>query len=198
VTASQTPGSGSSDGPTGGSSDGPSATPSGHPSYTPTAGPSAGTDGSHGFAGSSAHVVGSGSDLVHVTEVAFDRFVAASVDGKALAAGQYEVRAGSIVVTLKAVYLDTLAVGTHELEVAFGDGVVADVFTIVPAGGGSSATPKPDPSVTYTTSPKPMPVTGSGVGPTAPLSLVFLGLGLTLIAAAGVVRRRLAPARRGL
>lgn len=61
---------------------------------------------------------------------AFADFVKIQVDGKDLAASNYEVKEGSTVVTLKTSYLETLSVGKHTLATVSDTGTAATGFTI--------------------------------------------------------------------
>ena len=65
------------------------------------------------------------------------------IDGKTVSPASYNAREGSLIVDLKAAYLDTLAVGRHDISVEFSDGSAAAVFNITEkksSGGGSSPT----------------------------------------------------------
>ena len=75
-------------------------------------------------------------------ETTFSRFTGVTVDGKALSASDYEASAGSLVLTLKADYLKTLAAGKHEITVTFEDGSVSTSLTVREAG-----VPAPDTGV---------------------------------------------------
>lgn len=68
----------------------------------------------------------------------FDRFQEVRVDGRTLAPEHYEVSAGSTVVTLKAVYLNTLAAGSHSLEIVWTDGSAGTTFTVEEKNSGST------------------------------------------------------------
>jgi cobalamin biosynthesis Mg chelatase CobN len=78
--------------------------------------------------------------------VDFAQFDLVAVDGDVVAADDYEARAGSTVVTLKAAYLDTLAPGAHTLTVVFAESRSSDVFTVYAAGENPSAEPTAEPS----------------------------------------------------
>lgn len=67
-------------------------------------------------------------------ETTFSRFTGVTVDGKALSASDYEAAAGSLVLTLKAAYLETLSAGKHEITVSFDDGTAATSLTVREAG----------------------------------------------------------------
>ena len=69
-----------------------------------------------------------------VDETTFSRFTGVTVDGKALSASDYEAAAGSLVLTLKAAYLETLSAGKHEITVSFDDGTAATSLTVREAG----------------------------------------------------------------
>ena len=56
------------------------------------------------------------------------------VDGKQLETTDYDLRFGSVIVSLKPEYLETLAVGEHTLTVEFPDGSVSTKFTVKEKG----------------------------------------------------------------
>ena len=60
----------------------------------------------------------------------FSKFVGIKVDGTLVDAKNYTVKEGSTVVTLKADYLNTLAVGNHTLEIVWTDGSASTTFTV--------------------------------------------------------------------
>lgn len=61
---------------------------------------------------------------------AFSEFVGVKVDGKSVDEKYYTVKEGSIIVTLKADYLNTLTVGSHTLEIIWTDGSASTAFTV--------------------------------------------------------------------
>ena len=61
----------------------------------------------------------SNKDVVITLDTAFDSFLKLLVDGKEVAAENYTVVEGSIVLTLKAAYLETLEAGEHTVEVIY-------------------------------------------------------------------------------
>ncbi|MBQ9043619.1 MAG: leucine-rich repeat protein [Eggerthellaceae bacterium] len=63
----------------------------------------------------------------------FERFEGILVDGAAVDASSYTAVAGSVVVTLKAAYLETLAEGDHALTAQFADGSATADFKVVAA-----------------------------------------------------------------
>lgn len=74
-------------------------------------------------------------------ETAIEHFKTIKVDGKDVDAKNFEAKAGSIIITLKPEYLETLAVGEHTLTASFDDGKDVSVkFVIKEASksGGSS------------------------------------------------------------
>ena len=94
-----------------------------------------------------------GSDLSVRSDADLDDFLGVKVDGAELDADSYEVASGSTVVTLKAAYLQTLAVGTHELEVVSKNGAAATTFTIK----AKEVVPEPEPTPTPSPDPEPTP-----------------------------------------
>ena len=65
----------------------------------------------------------------------FGQFRELLIDGSPVADSHYTVSAGSLNVSLKASYLETLAEGKHTLTVVFGDATSSEVtFTIAPKG----------------------------------------------------------------
>lgn len=78
-----------------------------------------------------AYETGSENGLTITADGAFQFFRDITVDGRTVDRGNYEVREGSTIVTLKKSYLDTLASGTHEIRVLYTDGKVASTqFTV--------------------------------------------------------------------
>ncbi len=60
----------------------------------------------------------------------FSHFTGVTVDGNPMAASNYDAREGSTIVTLHPDYLDTLAVGTHQIRILFTDGYSDATFTV--------------------------------------------------------------------
>lgn len=75
----------------------------------------------------------------------YDLYTGAQMDGKALPEGSHTTAKGSLVLTLKAAYLDTLTVGDHKLTIAFEDGSATATIKIKEAAPAPTATPKPVP-----------------------------------------------------
>ena len=83
------------------------------------------TDGSNAKWGK-----GDENGLTFKSDAAFSDFVEVLVDGKTIAAENYEKREGSIVIQLKASYLATLAAGEHTLTIRSASGDATTKFTI--------------------------------------------------------------------
>jgi hypothetical protein len=67
-------------------------------------------------------------------EGTFSRFVGVEVDGKELDKANYEATAGSVNISLKPAYLETLSAGKHTVTVKMTDGSVSTTLTIAKAG----------------------------------------------------------------
>ena len=81
-------------------------------------------------------------------EVTFRRFTGILMDGVAVAESDYDKKEGSVIITLKADYLERLALGEHTLTAEFTDGEASAEFTIVAVGSSGSATQKTNSAVT--------------------------------------------------
>ena len=71
----------------------------------------------------------------------FSRFHAVKVDGKVIDPANYEKKEGSTIITLKAEYLKTLAIGSHTFAIVWNNGIAGTNFTVVantPADNGNS------------------------------------------------------------
>ena len=68
--------------------------------------------------------------LSFTSDAQFAEFIKVTVDGKDVAAENYEVKAGSTVVTLKVDYLKTLAEGKHTLAIVSENGAAETSFTV--------------------------------------------------------------------
>ncbi len=103
-------------------------------------------------------------------------------DGKALEEGkEIDVTSGSVIITIKKAFLDTLSEGTHTLKVYFKDGAAVSVeFNVKKESNKPTTAPKPTNKPNKTNSASSVPATGELIGPA-----VFIGLGM--IAAAGAV-----------
>ena len=78
----------------------------------------------------SSYALQSGSSLTVRGNGDFSKFTGIKVDGVQIGADNYEAKSGSTIVTLKSSYLDTLAAGTHSLEILWTDGSASAAFTI--------------------------------------------------------------------
>ena len=74
-------------------------------------------------------------------------FLKVQVDGRDVAASNYEVgEGGNTLVTLKASYLETLSVGGHSFAIVFQTGTAETTFTVIKAENGSSGQEQETPS----------------------------------------------------
>ncbi len=71
-----------------------------------------------------------GGTLAFKSDAAFSDFIRVLVDGKETPAKYYELKEGSIIVTLKADYLATLPAGTHTLGIESSTGTASTEFTV--------------------------------------------------------------------
>ena len=101
------------------------------------------------------HVLGEDQDAVYtVTNSAddkrpYERFSSVSAGGKDVPADGYTKAQGSLVLTLKSTYLNTLAAGDYPVKISFTDGSVDTALSVV--------TPTPTPTPTPTVTPTPVP-----------------------------------------
>lgn len=99
----------------------------------------------------------SGADLTVTSDADFEDFLTVKVDGAELDSAEYSVASGSTVVTVKAPYLQTLAVGSHKLEIVSKNGAAATAFTIKEKEVVPDPTPDPEPDPEPTPDPDPTP-----------------------------------------
>ena len=78
----------------------------------------------------SSYALQSGSSLTVRGNGDFSKFTGIKVDGVQIGADNYEAKSGSTIVTLKSSYLDTLAAGTHSIEILWKDGSASTTFKI--------------------------------------------------------------------
>lgn len=83
----------------------------------------------------SSYALQSGSSLTVRGNGDFSKFTGIKVDGVQIGADNYEAKSGSTIVTLKSSYLDTLAAGTHSIEILWTDGSASTAFTIQKSEG---------------------------------------------------------------
>jgi len=92
---------------------------------------------------------GSGKDFEIVVkrsvddDTTFGHFQGITVDGKALDKANYEAVAGSVKITLKGAYLETLSAGKHTVAVTFDDASAETTLTVAEAGTSSPKTGDP-------------------------------------------------------
>ena len=85
------------------------------------------------------HQIGSGEDTVFTIkrivndDQAFDKFKGILMDGADVNDENYTSARGSVIITLKAAYMDTLSPGTHTLTAVFDDGVENVSFKVIEA-----------------------------------------------------------------
>ena len=126
------------------------------------------------------HTIGDGKDTDVTVKrepddsKTYDLYTGAQMDGKALPEGSHTTAKGSLVMTLKAAYLDTLSVGDHKLTIAFEDGSATATIKVKEAA--PTATPAPTAAPTPTPKPKPVPRTGDSADLALWLGLILLGL----------------------
>ena len=82
-----------------------------------------------------------------------DSYTGAAMDGKVIPAEQTATAKGSLILTIKKEYMETLAAGDHTLTVNFTDGSVDIPVKI----RGAKPSPSPSPTPTPTPSPSPTP-----------------------------------------
>ena len=73
---------------------------------------------------------GGENNLTFKSDAAFSDFVEVLVDGKTITVENYEKREGSIIIELKASYLETLAEGEHTLTIRSASGDATTKFTV--------------------------------------------------------------------
>lgn len=126
------------------------------------------------------HVLGEDKTAVYTVtnsaddDRAYDRFTQVSVDGTVIAAGNYTTAKGSLVLTLKSAYLNTLTAGEHTVKISFTDGEVSTSLKIMEAT--PTPTPTPTATPTPTTAPTTVPKTGDASMPFLWLALILTGI----------------------
>ena len=139
-------------------------------------------------------------------ETTFGHFTGIQMDGTAVSekdeAGNpaYTAKTGSVIVTLQPDYLETLAVGVHEMTVGFDDGEDVIVkFTVEAAKEVEpevtpevtpEATPEVTPEATPEPTPEPVEEPVIKTGDTAETTMYFLGLFISVSAIGIVIARR--------
>ena len=119
------------------------------------------------------YTIGSGENAVITVERStgdkreLELFTGAAVDGIPVPDGSYSAAKGSLILTLKSAYLDTLREGEHKVTISFRDGSAEAALTIRRTGKSDGTG---EPAVTT------LPKTGDGAKPVLWLALVLLGL----------------------
>ena len=99
----------------------------------------------------------------------YSSFTGAAMDGQLIPTGNYTAEEGSLILTLKASYLDTLSVGKHKLTINFTDGSADTTITVLA---------------------KPVPKTGDNSNPVLWIALMILGMAVLAGTAVKVYRKR--------
>ena len=126
------------------------------------------------------HTVKDGNDTVIIVKRSYDDqetyslYTGAAADGEPIPDGGSSAVPGSLVLTLKADYLDTLSAGNHKVTISFQDGEAETTISI--KAEGTTPTPTPTPTSTPTAKPRPVPRTGDGASPVLWGGLLLLGL----------------------
>ena len=131
-------------------------------------------------------VPGSGKDIVITVKCSvsdsetYGKFLSAKMDGADIGDENYDKAPGSLILTIKAAYLDTLSTGSHNIEITFADGTATASITIAKAPSN--------------TTPAPVPKTGENDSPS-----IFIGITLLIAGALGMliaVKLSRAPRRK--
>lgn len=77
--------------------------------------------------------LGSSEDLTVRGSGAISKFAGVKLDGEVIDESNYTVTEGSTIVALKASYLNTLAPGSHKVEIIWADGSATAAFTVLAA-----------------------------------------------------------------
>ncbi|NLL62819.1 MAG: hypothetical protein GX241_01040 [Ruminococcaceae bacterium] len=75
-------------------------------------------------------VQNSDGSLTFISNGHYDNFIGVKVNNKLIDAKNYEAKSGSTIVTLKADYLKTLPVGSHNITILFADGECSTTFEV--------------------------------------------------------------------
>ena len=129
------------------------------------------------------HTIGSGQNAVITVKRStgddrtFSLYAGAAMDGTPIASGNCDTAPGSLILTLKSFYLDSLSVGDHKLTISFQDGSADTTVKILPA----ASVPTP--------TPKPVPKTGDSANPALWLAMMLVALiGFAGLAVTGTMK----------
>ena len=129
------------------------------------------------------YTIGSGQNAVITVKRSagddrtFSLYTGAAMDGTPIASGNCDTAPGSLILTLKSFYLDSLSVGDHKLTISFQDGSVDTTVKILPA----ASVPTP--------TPKPVPKTGDSANPALWLAMMLVALiGFAGLAVTGTMK----------
>ena len=78
----------------------------------------------------SAWTKGADGSITFTVNGPISKFSGIKIDGKAVDAQYYDIKAGSTIITLKASYLETLAAGEHSITVVYTDGETSGTFNV--------------------------------------------------------------------
>lgn len=110
----------------------------------------------------------------------FEHFTGIEIDGKAVNKENYTAVSGSVKISVKSGYLNTLSVGNHTFKALFDDGSASTTFTVQAAGTTTNTT------TNRTTSTSTRTTTTSGTPATGDSSPIMLWI-MMLIASAAVL-----------
>ncbi len=133
---------------------------------------------------------GSSSTLYFKTNARHDKLINVNVDGEAINESNYSIQAGSTKLELNTNYLNTLAAGTHQLDLMYdyenGQFTVSTTFIVK-----GTPTPTPEPNTPVKSGNTRSPTTGDMV-PVFAIAIVAL-VALVAIVIALIARRRSTP-----
>ena len=144
------------------------------------------------------HTVGSGKAAVYIVKrnvndkaETFKKYSGVTVDGKKVPKDGSTAEQGSLKLTLKSSYLDTLSAGEHKVKISFTDGTVKTTLKIKAAEPTEEPTAEPTAEPTPNPTHRPVPKTGDGGNPALWIGLILLGLaGLAVLGMLKASRKR--------
>jgi len=120
----------------------------------------------------------------------FGRFTGLEVDGKSLDASSYGAKEGSVIISLKSAYLETLSEGTHTLTAQFDDGTAEASFTVQASKQDEESDPKPDTKPDSKPDKNKTPLPKTGDEDFGPWIIALASLGATALFGGMKMRRR--------